>query len=108
MGYIQYMRASKPVSPDQKRVSNPRRGRGTHIPHSNSSYHSSLGTILSISSNVRITLAPELLIDAVFLTVDVGSSCENRTRGDVGDVGDIALSARVSLGCTQHGPAPPI
>jgi hypothetical protein len=28
----------------------------THIPHSSSSYHSSLGTIRSISSNVRMTL----------------------------------------------------
>jgi hypothetical protein len=86
----------------------------THIPHSNSSYHSSLGTILSISSNVLITLG------GLALTVPVRVDCDcvwdiadfggpvlvrvlppgdggglfvNLTRGDVGDVGDVTVSS---------------
>jgi hypothetical protein len=92
----------------------PTYGRNTHIPHSNSSYHSSLGTILSISSNVLMTLG------ALGLTVPVGVDCDcvwdiadfggpvfvrvlppgeggglfvNLTLGDVGDVGDVTVSS---------------
>lgn len=54
--------------------------------------------ILSISSNVRITLAPLLLMDGAFfgIAVVVGSSWENRTRGDVGEAGEIWDSASLS------------
>lgn len=72
----------------------------THIPHSSSSYHSSWGTILSISSKVLITLVI-LLCDGAFLIVPVvavweagvWSSCEKRTRGDVGEVGEVGFPA---------------
>jgi hypothetical protein len=77
------------------------------MPHSNSSYHSSLGTILSISSNVRITLGGLALTVPVPVPVGVevwdiadfggpvlapgegGGLLVNRTLGEVGDVGDV-------------------
>jgi hypothetical protein len=75
------------------------------MPHSNSSYHSSLGTILSISSNVRITLGGLVFTVPVPVGVEVwdiadfggpvlapgdgGGLFVNRTLGEVGDVGDV-------------------
>lgn len=83
-------------------------GNLTHIPHSSSSYHSSWGTILSISSNVRITLAPLVVVFLTDLVGDMGSSSENRTRGDAGEVGDggyLCESDQVSLviACREEG-----
>jgi hypothetical protein len=87
--------------------------RSTYIPHSNSSYHSSLGTILSISSNVLITLGALGLTVPVPVGVEVwdiadfggpvfvrvlppgegGGLFVNLTLGDVGDVGDVTVSS---------------